>query len=603
MRDFLKYTFASFLGTVLFCTVSFGGLILLIITLANASKETEPRVENKSILTFDLSVEISDSPPSVAPSDVIGDALAGSENTKAVTLHSIVRAIETAAQDDRIVGLYLYGNINPASTSGFAALDEIRQALETFRESGKPIFAYELGISEREYYLTSMANTLVLNPTGLVEINGYRAEVTFFAGALQKYGIGVQAIRVGRYKSAIEPFTRTESSPEEEEQTRKLLADLWNSFLTGASKNRDLTPQQLQAIADQKGLLLPDEAQTAGLVDKVGYFDEVLPELQNLTDQKKDEPSFRQISLPVYAEVATDNKPALGSSNRIALVYAEGEIVSGEGGSGQVGGDRFARLLRDLRFDEEVKAVVLRINSPGGSATASDRIAREVMLTSQAKPVIVSMGSYAASGGYEIATHADTIFALPTTITGSIGVFGLLPNFQTIANNNGITWDVVKTGQFADADTITRPKTPQELAIIQRVVDRLYDQFISSVAESRSLSKERVNEIAQGRVWSGAEAQRLGLVDELGGLEDAIQTAAEEARLGDDWQLDEYPKARNLEELLLENLLSSQVSYSTSPQDPITIELQRLRQDLSILQSLNDPLGIYSRLPFNPRID
>jgi protease-4 len=279
--------------------------------------------------------------------------------------------------------------------------------------------------------------------------------------------------------------------------------------------------------------------------------------------------------------------------------------VDGQGGVGEVGGDRIARQLRQLRQDKNVKAVVLRVNSPGGSATASEIIQREMILLSREakKPVVVSMGSLAASGGYWISTYSDRIFAEPTTITGSIGVFGILPNVQTLANNNGVTWDVVKTGRYADTMTISRPKTEQELAIIQGIVDRIYDQFVTKVAESRKLPKAKVTEIAQGRVWSGVQAKKLGLVDELGGLEAAIRDAAKRAKLGDDWRIEEYPKTRSLEERLLERLAGGAMIRQPAPTDPLTKELKKVHQDLAILRSLNDPLGAYARLPFNLRVD
>jgi protease-4 len=278
------------------------------------------------------------------------------------------------------------------------------------------------------------------------------------------------------------------------------------------------------------------------------------------------------------------------------VIYAQGEIVSGSGGIGKIGGDSLTSLLRELRLDENVKAVVLRVNSPGGSATASAQIAREVMLTKQKKPVIVSMGSYAASGGYQISTYANQIFAAPSTITGSIGVFGMLPNVKALANKNGITWDVVKTGRFADSNSISRPRTPEELAILQRMVDQRYEQFLAIVAESRPISSQKVAEIAQGRVWSGIAAKSLGLVDQLGGLEAAIQAAVDAAKLGNDWQLQEYPQGSALDVRLFRRVLEGQ---SPSAPDAFSTQMQKLQADLKVLQSMNDPLGIYSRLPFD----
>lgn len=602
MRDFLKQTFATLTGIFLFLTLSVAGLTTLLIAITAASREASSRVEPDSILTLDLAQEITDASFSTNPGEVIGQALSGNSPRNSIALRTVLETLERAAKDDRIAGIYLSGNINSVgSGSGLATLQEVRQALQKFRESGKPILAYDtVGWTEREYYLTSVADQIFLNPTAALELNGFSLETTFFAGALQKYGVGVQPIRAGKYKSAVEPFTRSTNSPQAREETEKLLNDLWTEFLTSTAKSRNLKPQQLQTIADQQGLLLPDQAQAAKLIDKVIHEDEVLTELQAITGETKDNDSFKQISLSDYARVVELTVRRPYSPNKVAVVYAEGEIVSGSGASGSIGGDTLTELLRELRQDDDVKAIVLRVNSPGGSATASSLIAREVMLTKQEKPVIVSMGNYAASGGYQISSHANRIFAAPNTVTGSIGVYGMLTNVKTLANKNGITWDVVKTGRLADSSTITRPRTPEELAISQRVVDRLYDQFLALVVESRPISSAKVAEIAQGRVWSGVSAKALGLIDELGGLEAAIQSAVDTAKLEDDWQLEEYPQTGQFEARVFRRLLS-RADLATA-RDPLTAELQKLQTDLKILRSMNDPLGAYSRLPFNPWI-
>jgi protease IV len=600
MRDFFKNVLATFVGLFLFLTLGIAGLTAFLVAIAASSSDTEPTVQASSVLTLDLSQPITDSNPAASPREVIGSALRGEGESDAIPLRSVVESLEQAAKDDRIVGLYLNGSVQG---TGFATLREIRQALETFRASGKPIYAYDaVSWQEKDYYLTSVANHIMLHPTGLLEINGLGFQTPFFARALQKYGIGVQVLRVGKYKSAVEPYLLSGNSPENREQTQKWLTDLWSEFLSAASKSRKLTPQKLQAIADKDGILLSAQAKSAGLVDKIAHEDEVVAELQKLTGEDEDTHSFRQIDLTDYAQTLEAGKT---SKNRIAVVYAEGDIVSGRGGSQSIGGDRFAELLRDLRNDSDVKAIVLRVNSPGGSATASEQITREVFLTNREKPIIVSMGDLAASGGYQISAHATRIFASPNTLTGSIGVFGVLPNFQKIANDNGITWDGVKTGRFADSDTISRPKTQEEMAIGQRVVNQIYDEFLNIVSKSRSIAKPKVNEIAQGRVWSGAEAKKIGLVDELGGLEEAIQAAAKAAKLGDDWELQEYPRSSSFEAKLLGQLFSSYFSEpeSQTPIDPLTAEIQNFQEDFTTLKAMNDPQGVYSRLPFTPRVD
>lgn len=596
MRDFLKYTAATVLGLLIFLGAGIGGLIWLIVSLS--VQEPGSRVANQSVLTLDMSLDITDAPASPMVSQALSQVPA------TVTMRSLLDAIDQAAQDSRIVGLYLHGSIGRGQGAGFATLREVREALQRFRAAGKPIIAYDVNWQEREYYLGSVANTVVLHPYGDLELNGLSSEPMFYAGALEKLGVGMQVTRVGKYKSAVEPFLLKELSPASREQTEVLLTDLWQEILNATGQARKLPPAQLQTIANQHGELMPEMALQKKLVDKLAYQDEVLAELRKMTGEGEDQVSFRQVSLKTYAtEAEKKSRLSRSSGNQVAVVYAEGEIVNGRGDLDEVGGDRFAKQLRELRSDSSVKAVVLRINSPGGSVVASEVIQREVVLLRQKKPVVVSMGSVAASGGYWIATYADRIFAEPTTITGSIGVFGLLPNVQKLANNLGVTWDVVKTGQYADIQTLSRPKTPQELAQIQKSVDRIYDQFISKVAESRKLPKQKVAEIAQGRVWSGTRAKSLGLVDELGGLNQALQEAAKRAKLGDDWQLVEYPQPTTLAEQLLGNPGHDLSAQSFSGADGFERELRKFQADLKMLRAMNDPRNAYVRLPINFNID
>ena len=602
MRDFLKYTFASLLGNllglVLISSVGIGGLIFLAISAANR-EDPGPRVENKSILVFDLSLNITDSRPNSSTGEAIQQALSD-ENTDSLTLRSVLDSIDRATKDNRITGIFLQGTTT-GNGNGLATLREVREALERFRNSGKPIYAYDEDWSEGEYYLASVANTIYVNPLGALELNGFSTQTTFFAGALEKFGIGVQVVRVGKYKSAVEPFERTQMSPENRQQTQKLLNDLWGEYRATVGKYRQLTPQQVQQIADSQGVFMPKDAQNRKLVDKVAYFDEVTSELKKISGKEDDDQNFRQIPINTYAKFGENKQVSASSSNRIAVIYAEGEIVDGQGSGRSVGGDRLSKQLRRLRLDKNIKAVVLRVNSPGGSATASEVILREVKLTRKVKPVVVSMGNLAASGGYWISTDANQIFAEPNTITGSIGVFGLLPNIQKVANNNGVTWDVVKTGRYADAQSSIRPKTEQELALYRQVVQEIYEQFLTKVAESRNLPKQTVAQIAQGRVWSGLEAKKIGLVDQIGGIQDAIAEAAKIAKL-EKWEIDEYPKTRSLEERIVEKLIGVKATPANPP-DMITAEWQKFQKEIEILSSLNDPKGIYARLPFNFRVE
>lgn len=608
MKDFFKYTFASLIGSILGITliigVGFGGLIFFVVSIASQTKDLGPQVEDKSILVFDLATSITDSRPISSTGEALQEALYSDQPTT-ITLRKAINTLNAAAKDKKIIGIYIKGSNAPGVT-GLANLQEIRQALQRFRETGKTIIAYDMDWTEREYYLSSVADEIAINPLGVLEFNGLSSETMFLSGALDKFGIGVQVTKVGKYKSATEPFLREKMSPENRQQTLQLLQDIWGQYLQTVATSRKSTTEQLQAIADNQGILMANNALQSKLVDRVVYYDEVLKKLKELTGIEEDDKSFTQISLNNYSKVPRVAKTLsknIKSNNKIAVVYAQGEVVNGSGTSRQIGGDRLAKKLRQLRLDDKVKAVVLRVNSPGGSASASEVISREVKLMSEEKPVIVSMGNIAASGGYWISMNADRIVAEVNTITGSIGVFGVLFNIQEIANQNGITWDVVKIGKFADLNTTSRPKTEDELVLIQKMVDSIYERFIKNVATARNLAPEKVEEIAQGRVWSGANAQKLGLVDEIGGIETAIKVAAEKAELGNSWKIEEYPKSRSLEQQIFRSLSGMEVDIPTMPLDPLATEFKKLQEELASLRAMNDPYGVYTRLPFNLRID
>ncbi|MGB6301530.1 MAG: signal peptide peptidase SppA [Rivularia sp. (in: cyanobacteria)] len=604
MRNFIKQTFASLIGSLLGLFI-FGGISTVgffMLVFAAASTDSGPKVESNSMLVFDLSTQITDGKPDSGL--VLQQALSGNSK-KRMTLRSVLDALEKARTDKRIVGVYLDArDASGAGSAGFATLKEIRGALGKFRDSGKKVVAYGVGWGEKEYYLSSVADTVMVNPYGGMEINGLSSQPMFLAGALEKFGVGMQIVRVGKFKGAVEPLVLKQLSPENREQIQTLLDDLWGEWRGTVGKSRKMTPQQLQAIADSKGLLEADEAKTNRLVDKVAYFDEVVTELKKLTKTGSKEKTFTQIDLNEYAGIA-DKTLSKNSENKIAVVYAEGAIVNGDGESGQIGGNRFAKIFRRLRQDKDVKAVVLRINSGGGSATASEIIQREVKLTRDVKPVVVSMGDSAASGGYWIAVDSNHIFAEPNTITGSIGVFGSIPNIQKLANDNGITWDSVKTGKYADIGTTTRPQTEAELAIFQSSVNRIYNKFLNKVAKGRNLPQSKVAEIAQGRIWSGKAAKDIGLVDEIGGLDAAIEYAAREAKLGDKWELREYPRASTFSERFFGKVADeTQTIFKAdkSPlqaNNPLTKEFEKLQAEIAVLQNMNDPLDVYARLPFN----
>jgi protease IV len=596
MRKFFRDTFVSALGSLIgLGLLGFVGFITFIgLLIAIFAGEKTGEIKDKSVLVFDLSATIRDQRSGVT----IEDALIGNL-PNSLSLRQVKDAIENAATDERISGIFLQGD-GYGNYSGFATLKEVRKSLEKFKESGKPIIAYDVDLLEGEYYLSSIADKFVLNPMGLMEMNGLGVSQMFLTGALEKYGIGMQIIRVGNYKSAIEPLTRKDFSPENRQQTQELLNDLWGDFTQTVGNSRQINPQTIQQLVNNKGIILPQEALSNGFVDEIGYYDQVLTHLRELTGAQNDEEDFAsQIYLDEYITLTDSTQQGIVSDNQIAVIYAEGEIVDGFGDINTIGGDSLAETLRQVRDDDTVKAVVLRINSPGGSATASEIIWREVSLLSQKLPVTISMGDLAASGGYWIAMGGNYIFAETTTITGSIGVFGILPNIQQLGENNGITWDVVKTGNFADIDTLSRPKTERELQIAQSAVNEIYSLFLDRVAVSRNLTKEKVSQIAQGRVWSGIDGKNIGLVDEIGGLNEAIAYAVEKANVGDDWSLQEYPIPKTLEEEILQQLFPTQGKNNL---DPLTKEWLKIKEDLAILKRLNDPRGVYAILPHNFRV-
>lgn len=614
MKNFFTSFFATLTAMLVF---ALGGTVLFFLLLGAmvAMGQKKPvAVQEGSYLVLDLSANIQDSPLQNDGLEQFTEALGG-EKAHVFQLRELTRSLEAAAKDSDIIGLYMTGQLRPDGYgAGFAALKEVRDALEAFRASGKPVKAYLDNASTRDFYLASVANEIVLDPYGAIMMPGLASQPMFYAGAFEKFGIGVQVTRVGKYKSAVEPFTRKDMSPESRAQTQKLLDDVWQSLVGSIEASRKMPAGSLQKIVDEKGFIRPDAAKAAKLIDRIAYVDEMLADLKVATGRKQKQATFRQIALGDYAKLVSDDDLVAkrrdegkieiekAGSGKIAIVYAEGEIVDGTGNSdGLVYGDKTSRMLRQIREDDSIKAVVLRVNSPGGSVSASEAIEREVRLMQKHKPVIVSMGTVAASGGYWISTHTDRVFAEPTTITGSIGVFGMYLNVQGLANDKlGLTFDTVKTGKFADSETIARPKTPEELALFQSFVDWVYDQFIGKVAESRKLSRAAVQEIAQGRVWSGQEALKLGLVDEIGGLSAATKYAAAKAGLGDNFRVAEYPRKKPFAEVFAEAFEGRRHEQSFA--GPMGVFLREASNELRSLSNYNDPQGLYARLPLELRL-
>ncbi len=605
MLDFFKNIVATLVALAIISVVIY---VLALSTLS----EPPPAVPEGAMLVIDLSRPITDKPAMGNASDIVYGA-----PLETLTLHALNEAIRRAGDDGRIEGILLHGTISASGLdSGWASLREVRGALDAFRKKGKKVYAYNMTFGERDYYLASAADAVYINPAGLLEFNGFAAERLFYAAAFEKYGIDVQITRVGKYKSAVEPYTLEKMSAPSREQLENFLGDMFDEFLEAVSAAREIPVEALRHLTGAGVLLSGEDAVNAGLADRVLYFDEVIDELKGATGRTEKEDTFKQVSVAEYIEAIDPEADPAQGEKRIAVIFAEGEIVDGADPV-DAGGDTIARLLRRARLDDDVAAVVLRVNSPGGSASAAEVILREVILTGEAKPIVVSMGSLAASGGYWIACAADEIVAEPNTITGSIGVFGMFPNVRGLLGKIGISVDVVATAPHADMISPFRPKTERELEIFQDLVNRTYDDFLERVSQGRDLDRDTVHVIAQGRVWSGKDAVELGLVDRLGGLDDAVECAARRAGLTPGHAIQYYQKERVLLEDLADLFLRDDEKLARAflgtrftgdaplfpggAHRPGQIErgLSRFIDDLRMFDRLNDPRGIYARMPWN----
>jgi len=540
MKSFFKIVFASMVGFFFTFILMFLFIIMLI---SAGSGEDKVTLKKNTILHLTLNSPIGDR----TKNDPLSGIMSGEIGKKSAGLDDILNNIDKAAANSDISGIFLDVSTIP---SGIATIEEIRNSLIKFKKSGKFIYAYSEAFSQPSYYLASVADKIYLHPTGLAELKGLRSEILFFKGTLDKMGVEPQVFRHGKFKSAVEPFIQDKLSDANREQVRTFLSSIWKHMISGIATGRKMSENDLYNIANKVLVTNAPAAKEYKLVDDLKYRDEVLEILKTKTGAKAiDEIEFASIN---EMDDVKDTRDKF-KGDKIAIVFAEGDIVDGEGKDDEVGSVEFSKALRKARLDEKVKAVVLRINSPGGSALASETIWREVMLTKKVKPVIVSMGNLAASGGYYIAAPADTIIASPNTITGSIGVFGLFFNMKGLANNIGVTIDTVKTSPFADIMTSSRAVTAQESEIIQREIERIYDNFITRVADGRHMTKANVDSIAQGRVWTGADAKRLGLVDMFGGLETAIEVSAKKAKL-ETYRLTSLPEQQDPIERFFKNL-------------------------------------------------
>lgn len=528
MRAFFKMVFATMTGFFFIFLILF---IFIAMIVSAGSSKTEVEIKDNTIIHLTLNAPI---PDRSNDNPFNGTSFSGLGDGPLQGLNDILDNIDKAAANPSVSGMFLDLENIPA---GIATIEEIRNALIKFKKSGKYIYAYSEAFSQMSYYLASVADKIYLHPTGLAELKGLRSEVLFFKGTLDKIGVEPQVFRHGRFKSAVEPFLQDKLSDSNREQVRTFLYSIWNHMIKGIAEGRKIPEADLYKIASELLVTNAPAAKQYKLVDDLKYRDEVLEELKTKsTAESIDKLPFVTLSEMKDAEDLRDKR----KGDKIAVIYAEGDIVDGVGDDGQIGSIGCSKAIRKARLDEKVKAIVIRVNSPGGSALASETIWREVVLTKKVKPVIVSMGNVAASGGYYIAAPADVIVASPNTITGSIGVFGLFFNAKGLVNNIGVTVDTVKTTPMADIMTSSRAVTSRESEIIQAEIERIYDNFITRVAEGRKMSKADVDSIAQGRVWTGADAKRLKLVDEFGGLERAIEIAAQRAKL-DNYRLMELP--------------------------------------------------------------
>jgi len=583
MKEFFKMVFASMLGMILSFAVIFIIMMVLIFAIIASVDDDKVKVAANSVLHITLNHPIQER-GSKNPFDKIDFAVF--ESNKAVGLNDLLSGLKHARTDNNIKGIYLDVS---SLQAGMATIEEIRNALIEFKKSGKFIIAYSEVYTQGAYYLASVADKIYLNPEGLLEFKGLGTELTFFKGTLDKLEIEAQVIKVGTYKSAVEPFILDKMSDANREQVSSFLGSMYDHFLNQISLSRKIQKDSLFAIANQLKVQQATDAVRYKLADALKYKDQVLDELKSRAGVEK-EKDLKSVSLTDYIK---NNSPEQGDNdNRIAIIYASGEITGGEGSDEIIGSERISRAIRKARTDKKVKALVLRVNSPGGSSLASDVIWREVVLTKKVKPVIVSMGDLAASGGYYISCGADSIFAQPNTITGSIGVFGIIPNMQKFFNNKlGITFDRVKTGEFADLGSITRPLTEGERLIIQKEVNRIYDSFTKRVAQGRKKDQAYINKIGQGRVWSGAEALKNGLVDRLGNINDAIRSAATMAKLKD-YKIVAYPAQKDPLESFLGSSEDKLQEYFAKK------EMGEQYQYYEQLKSALQFTGIQSRLPY-----
>lgn len=580
MRSFLKIFFASLVALIVFVII---GVLILIGIVATATSGSKPELGSKAVLVVDLTRQYKEQKEDDALNVIRGNA---DENVPG--LYDVVRMIKYAKSDSSVKGIYIKCDDN---ANGFAASEELRNAILDFKQSHKFIIAFGDVISQKAYYVASAADKLYCNPKGSVDWRGLETTLFFLKGALDKLEIEPQIFYAGKFKSATEPLRAYQMTEPNKLQTSVYLGDLYSHILLSASEKSKTDTASLHQLANAGIVQTATEALRYKLIDGVRYDDEVKSEIiRNIKIDPAEKINF--VSMGKYAK-AVDFAP--GSGDRIAIIYAEGEITDGKGKDDNIGSDTYRLLIRKARLNKDIKAIVFRVNSPGGSALASEEIWREITLAKKVKPVVVSFGDVAASGGYYISCNADSIFAQPNTITGSIGVFGIIPNLKKFMNNKlGITFDGVKTGPFADMPSATRPLNAAEKQFIQNSIDTIYTTFKSRVAEGRKLPSAVVDSIAQGRVWTGQRALTIGLVDKLGNINDAVNCAARMAKLSS-YQLKEYPEKKTFLEKLLNNNYSEEIKIKAVKEEIGEEQYNILRQLKNVRNMISIP---QTRLPF-----
>jgi protease IV len=584
MKSFLKYTLATITGIIL------TSILFLIILLASlsamvAAGNKSVSIDNNSILVLKAGVTIPDRGDSnpFASFDLVNMTI-----TQTPGLNEILRNIEKASTDNKIKGILIE---NGLLQTGWATTKEIRDALVKFKSSGKFIISYsDYALIQEEYYLSTAADKIFLSPESVMEFKGLSAEVTFYKKALDKIGVEVQVLRHGKFKGAVEPYILDEISKENREQINQYIGSVWNNVLMDISASRKIPVDQLNKMADDLISVNVEDALAKGLIDGLIYRDQLNDTLKVLTGLNTTQ-ELKFVSMLKYSNVPDPNKK-VSVGNKIAVIYASGNIVMGKGNGTNIGGNQYADVISNARLDSTIKAIVLRVNSPGGSANASDLIWREVGLAAKIKPVIISMGNYAASGGYYISAPATRIFADPITISGSIGVFGLIPNAgELLSDKIGITFSTVNTNKNSDSPSMFRSLTPFEQDLMQANIEKTYSGFVDKVAEGRKMIQTRVDSIGQGRVWTGTDAKEIGLVDEIGGLNRAIEEAVKLTGKTD-YSIVELPEIEDTYTRLL-NSLSGELRMNI-----IKKEFGEAAKFYYDIEELKNTSGIQARLPY-----